>query len=401
MAQYRTFEALRDACTFTLVVPVQSLEQEGDAKKFGELFPNIKVVAVRCFHVKPLASMRARLRRVAEMLLSASGLRRADKAGESLPYYPFNCLNPDFVMAVEQEFAKGCDIFQAEFAEMLSLGPFMTGRVTTILVHYQLHFVYARRFLEANNATSVNARYLTDRMVREEAAYLNTFDSTIVLSEVDRKAMNSFCPQLAVYVSPCPSPEEPMTVVLSFGQTCKHFVFVASEAHHPNADGLCWFMKEVWPTIKHRLPDAIIEVIGQWSLSAQTSVPNHEDIQFAGFVPELGKALQNKIMIVPVWIGSGIRTKILAAWSASCPVVTTTVGVEGLPGNPGEHFIVADEAPAFASACVELSQNRDKLNQMAANGLALVQRHYSLAAVRKTRLEIYEKLLATPLRSKS
>jgi glycosyltransferase involved in cell wall biosynthesis len=142
------------------------------------------------------------------------------------------------------------------------------------------------------------------------------------------------------------------------------------------------------------MPDAIIEVIGKWSHPAQTSLPNHGDIRFAGFVPRLLESLQNKIMIVPVWVGSGIRTKILAAWSASCPLVTTTVGVEGLPGRSGEHFIVADDAPAFANACVELSSDMGKLNRMVANGLDLVQKHYSLEAVRKTRLEVYDKLLA-------
>jgi glycosyltransferase involved in cell wall biosynthesis len=153
-------------------------------------------------------------------------------------------------------------------------------------------------------------------------------------------------------------------------------------------------MKNVWLTIKSRLPNAIIEVIGKWSLSAQTSLPNYPEIRFAGFIPELGKALQNKIMIVPVWVGSGIRTKILAAWSASCPVITTTVGAEGLPGRSGEHFIIADDAAVFANACIELSQNMDSKNRIAANGLELVQKHYSLNAVHKTRLDIYEKLLA-------
>jgi glycosyltransferase involved in cell wall biosynthesis len=154
-------------------------------------------------------------------------------------------------------------------------------------------------------------------------------------------------------------------------------------------------MKEVWPAVKNDLPDASIEVIGKWSLEAQSRVPNHEEIRFVGFVPELGKALQNKIMIVPVWIASGIRTKILAAWGASCPVVTTTVGMEGLPGQADEHFVVADDVQAFAAACIELSQNIRKSNRMAANGLDLVQQHYSLEAVREKRLETYETFLAT------
>jgi hypothetical protein len=59
-------------------------------------------------------------------------------------------------------------------------------------------------------------------------------------------------------------------------------------------------------------------------------------------------------------------------------------------------FVVADDVQGFAAACIELSQNIRKLNRMAANGLDLVQQHYSLEAVREKRLETYETFLATP-----
>jgi glycosyltransferase involved in cell wall biosynthesis len=402
VAQYRTFEALRNDCTFTLVVPVYTLEREADAKTFADKFPNVTVEAIRCFQISPPPTHRERLRMRAGKLLravfpptkSTVPEPSVQMSGEFGPDYPFTSLNPKFVAAVEKQLTRGCDLFQAEFADMLTLGPLMAGRVPTLFVHHQLHYVYARRFIDANKATSANARYLTERMIREEAAYLNSFDSAIVFSEVDRHALNRFCPQLAVNVSPFPCPEDPLSPVQPFDQPVTHFVFVASESHRPNVDGLRWFMQEVWPAIKIRKPDTIIEVIGKWSHAAQTSLPNYADIRFAGFVPELGKDLVGKIMIVPVWIGSGIRTKILAAWAASCPVVTTTVGAEGLPGKAGEHYVVADDPLAFASACIELSQNLAKLNQMAASGLGLVQKHYSLAAVRQARLRIYEKLLA-------
>jgi glycosyltransferase involved in cell wall biosynthesis len=391
VAQYRTFAALRDACTFTLVVPVHSLEEEIDAKKFAGMFSNVKVRPVRWSPVVP-PTLRTRAGSFASKLSSKiSPPRKPDK---TIPYYPFYCLSPDFVTAVEEELAKGCDIFQVEFADMLTLGPLMTKRVPSIFVHHQLHFVYARRFLEANAGGSVKARYITERMIREEEAYLNTFDSVIVFSEVDRTSLKGQCPALEINVSPFPSPEDPVLTALPFDKPARHFVFVASESHRPNADGLSWFMKNAWPEIKRRLPEASIEVIGKWSQKAQSHLPNHEDIHFLGFIPNLAKSLQNKIMIVPVWVGSGIRTKILAAWSSWCPVVTTTIGVEGLPGQAGEHFIVADDAPAFASACIELAQNVNQQNRIATNGLNLVQNHYSLAAVRKMRLDIYEKLLA-------
>jgi glycosyltransferase involved in cell wall biosynthesis len=397
VAQYRTFEAMRNACSFTLVVPVSSPEEETNANSFTERFPNVTLEAVRCFHVD--LSRRASLRSIARKFLRdifpAPKPAPSQASSGANPFYPFYCLNPDYVAAVEKHIANGCDIFQAEFADMLTLGPLLAGRVPSMFVHHQLQFVYCQRFMQANGISHANARYLTERMVREEAVYLNTFDSAIVFSQADRQALAAFSPHLDIHVSPFPSPEEPLPSPVPFVLACKRFVFVASESLRPNADGLSWFMKEVWPAVKYDLPDASIEVIGKWSLEAQSRVSNHEEIRFVGFVPELGKALQNKIMIVPVWIASGIRTKILAAWGASCPVVTTTVGMEGLPGQADEHFVIADDVQAFAAACIELSQNIRKLNRMAANGLDLVQQHYSLEAVREKRLETYETFLAT------
>jgi len=408
-AQYRTFEALRHDCTFTLVVPMNSLQEEADAKVFDGMFSNVTLEAVRCFQTPKSHSWGTRLRNRARNFFRKKKAapqfplwgQSAPMPGTASPFYPFNNLHPRFVAAVEKHLSKGCDIFQADFTGMMSLGPLLAGRVPTLLVHHQLHYVYARRFLDAFKADNANARYLTERMWHEEAAYLKTFDAAIVFSEVDRQALSTFCPQLAVCVSPFPSPEEPLPVALTFDKPVNRFVFVASESHHPNVAGLRWFMQDVWPIIKNRLPGTILEVIGNWSPAAQTSLPNHADIRFAGFVADLSRALQNKIMIVPVWIGSGIRTKILAAWGASCPVVTTTIGAEGLPGCSGEHFVVADDAPSFAGACLELSQNLEKLNRLAANGLDLVRKNYSLAAVRKTRLEAYDKLLANHQRLKS
>jgi len=105
-------------------------------------------------------------------------------------------------------------------------------------------------------------------------------------------------------------------------------------------------------------------------------------------------AILNQVEIVPLWVGSGIRTKILAAWGASCPVISTSIGAEGLPGVPGRHFVLADHAQTFARACIDLSRDTAQLGRIAANGLELVKEHYSLKAAGRRRLEVYEKLLA-------
>lgn len=402
MAQYRTFEALRDSCTFTLVVPVNSPEELVNAAHFAECFPNITVEAVRCFDEAVVPTFREWITGTARRLFRAvfprpSGpLSHRERVAltDSGPFYPFYSLDPAVVEAVEKHLNKGCDIFQAEFADMLTLGPLIEGRLPSVFVHHQLHFVYAQRFLDANAKSDASANYLVRRMFCEERSYLAAFDSVVVFSDADREALRQLGPHLGCHVSPFPIPEEPSAFAQRFTAPVACFVFVASDSHRPNVAGLNWFMKTVWPTIKRRLPDAIIEVIGKWSPASQTSLINYKEIRFVGFVPDLADALQGKIMIVPLWIGSGIRTKILAAWSVCCPVVTTTVGAEGLPGRSGDHFLVVDDAHEFASACVALSRNLEQLNHLAAEGLRLVKASYSLVSVRERRLQIYNELLA-------
>ncbi len=211
VAQYRTLEAMRDTCTFTFVVPCYNAQEMADAQSFAQMLPHVMVEAVPCFGAVPPQSRRAQVRRAAGKILRrilgppSRHDQSVRKAPEAIPDYPFDPLNPCFVAAIEEQLAKGCDIFQAEFVHMLTLGPLVTGRIRSVFVHHQLHFVYARRFLEAHGKGGAYGQYVTQRMIREEAAYLATFDSIIVFSEVDRDLLKDFCPALEVSVSPFPS----------------------------------------------------------------------------------------------------------------------------------------------------------------------------------------------------
>lgn len=407
VAQYRTFEALRNVCRFTLVVPLYWPGEEEYARQFAEKFPNIKLVPVRYYQPRPvvkrslarrvLGRLRRELGRAKRALKPARGVAKPaaqNHAGSTEPWYPFNHLQPAFIAAVEAELALGCDLFQAEFAEMLPLGALVSGRVPAIFVHHQVHFIYVNRFLAAGGPVTPQARFLAARMRSEEEAYLKGFDATIVFSETDRKAVLEMCPDRTVAVSPFPCPEDPLAEPLPQLAGVHHFVFVGSESHRPNVDGLRWFMESVWPLLQQQLPGAVIEVVGYWSPAAQQRLPQHQQVQFAGFVKDLRPALKNKIMVVPIWVGSGIRTKILGAWASSCPVVTTTVGAEGLPGQGGKDYLVADDAASFARACLELAHSPAKWTALAAGGLALVKHDYSLPAVREAREALYEEVLA-------
>ena len=410
VAQFHTLEALKGVCEFTLLFPAYSAEQETDVLALKERLPFVNFLPVRCYEPQgpPPPPPKPTLRRLVVSILrkmfpppkaksegSAEFYQETVKSDlEHLPYYPFHNLHPQFIAAVDRELDKGYDIFQAEFCDMLSLGSIVGNRAKKLFIHHQLHFIYAERFLKRLKQPSAQARYLANRMRCEEKAFLETFDAAVVFSEVDASLLKDFCPQVQVVVSPFPSPENPTSLSTITAGEVNEFVFVASESHRPNAMGFVWFMEEVWPKLKCKLPNAKPIVVGKWSQSAQVGIPNFQDICFEGFVPDLNLALRNRIMIVPLWVGSGIRTKILAAWSAGTPVVTTTIGVEGLPGEHGKHYYAADNAGSFANACFHLAKNSELRDGLVKTGLDLVEKHFSLEAVKNRRLEIYTNLSA-------
>ena len=408
VAQFRTLEALQDACEFTLLFPAHCEEQEKDAAVLSERLPRVRIVPVRCYEPPqpPPPPPKPTFRRfVGRMLRKTFPVPKADSQvstelsresihneQEPVPYYQFDNLHPHFVEAVDRELDKGYEIFQAEFCDMLSLGPIVGNKAKKLFIHHQLHFIYAERFLKSLKKPSAQARYLANRMRCEEKTFLEAFDAAVVFSEVDAKLLNDFCPKVQVEVSPFPSPENPTSYLTITAGEVNEFVFVASESHRPNAMGFAWFMEEVWPIIKKKLPNASITVVGIWSPHAQASLPNNADIQFSGFVPELSSVLAGKIMVVPLWVGSGVRTKILAAWSCGVPVVSTGIGAEGLPLVDGEHILLADDAPSFAKACLGLAADSNQRQKLVLNAIELMSGEFSLDAVKKRRLEIYGEL---------
>jgi glycosyltransferase involved in cell wall biosynthesis len=404
IAQYRTLQALEDVCDITIVAPVFSEEQIQDAVELGRLLPKIKVRAVACFDRvqsptpknKPSAYARARgfLGRVLRKILPPPRASLPTKTGwpiqEPKPFNPFEPLDSRFVSVISEEIERGCDTVQAEFANMLSLGPFLPENIPKVFVHHQLHFVYARRFVENLGVSSAHQKYLMSKMAEEERAFLRFFDKVVVFSEHDGQEMHGFLPEASIVVSPFPCPEDPI-IEPKFSKEPLGYLLVASE-FEPNLIGFSWFMEKVWPILKKEIPKATISVAGKWSQASIERIHNNLDVKFLGFVPNLNEIFENRIMIVPLQVGSGIRTKILAGWSQSCPVVSTPVGAEGLPIIDGKNILIAETPLEFAEKCIEIFQNFQLRCSVGASGLETVRENYSLEAIKSRRLEIYSNI---------
>jgi glycosyltransferase involved in cell wall biosynthesis len=114
---------------------------------------------------------------------------------------------------------------------------------------------------------------------------------------------------------------------------------------------------------------------------------------FKGFLPSLRDALKDSILLVPLRIGSGLRTKILDAFSLKVPVISTSIGIDGIPAIHGEHCLIADNPESIAAMISSLIQDEKLVEGLTENAFCLLEEHFSNPAIYKQRIEFYQSLL--------
>jgi glycosyltransferase involved in cell wall biosynthesis len=168
-------------------------------------------------------------------------------------------------------------------------------------------------------------------------------------------------------------------------------VFVGSMAWLPNIDGSAYFTDQILPLIRARRPQCSLAIAGREPVHAVRELAQKDPlIQVTGTVPDVRPYLWGSaVSIVPLRVGGGTRLKIYEAMAAGVPVVSTTIGAEGLDLADGAHIRLADTPELFARHCLELLEDRDERERLAARALDLVTRRFSWD--RST--EIFENIL--------
>jgi len=160
-------------------------------------------------------------------------------------------------------------------------------------------------------------------------------------------------------------------------------VFTGSMDWMPNIDGILWFASEVLPLIRARLPETRIAIVGRdpGAKLRQLAVADPL-IRVTGTVPDIRPWLWGATAsIVPLRVGGGTRLKIFEAVAARVPVVSTTIGAEGLPLRHPDQILLADSPADFAAACIELLEQKDGRAAIVESALDHVAAHFSWASV--------------------
>ncbi|MGV3709182.1 MAG: glycosyltransferase [Gemmatimonas sp.] len=161
------------------------------------------------------------------------------------------------------------------------------------------------------------------------------------------------------------------------------FVFVGSMDWLPNEEGVQWFCEAVWPEVRRRIPQARFRIVGRSpSPAVQALASDAMGVEVTGSVPDVRPHLEAATaMLVPLRIGGGTRLKIFEAMGMECPVISTTIGAEGLPVKDGEHLLIADTVAQTVAACADIVSDRARASSIAGSAAEYVRKHYSWAGV--------------------
>ena len=211
-------------------------------------------------------------------------------------------------------------------------------------------------------------------------ARLPEFHTVTTVSTVERAQLVEMgCPRVAlipvgVDMSALrPAPEQPGP---------PRVLFTGTMSYPPNHEGAVWLARDVWPLVRARMPVARLDIVGRDPAPSVTALDGRNGVFVAGFVPSMAPFFEAaQVAVAPILTGAGIRVKIIEAMAAGRPVVSTSLGCEGLGVKPGGPVLVADDPQRFAEAILDLLGDSEKRARMGREGRMLAEREFDWRAL--------------------
>jgi len=168
--------------------------------------------------------------------------------------------------------------------------------------------------------------------------------------------------------------------------------------YHANIDGAVSFAHDVWPGLRGRHSELIFTIVGRDPAPEVRALATHPGIEVTGTVDDVRPSYRDALAaVVPLKTGGGSRLKILEAMAAGVPVVSTTLGAEGLDVHDGKDILMADTNEQMAEKIVSLIESEELRQRLRAAGRALVSERYDWSRLGASLFEVYQQLLETGL----
>jgi glycosyltransferase involved in cell wall biosynthesis len=297
----------------------------------------------------------------------------------------FNIRAPEVDGLISDPYARGvlaaADIVDIQWAELLRALPHVRrdrGRKPIVVTEYD---VYARGLvrLARSQSNTVDRIPFRKRIFAPFAIFTETYflakcDLVQLFNRDDvtllrRCGLRRPCAVLDPLIDPSPE------VLIS--EHSNRVIFAAAFKRGPNAEGATWFLREVWPCVLRSVPGATVVLAGSGSAEVLAACPA-PGASATGYLPDLKTAYAGcALAVAPLLRGAGLKFKVPQALAYGLPVVSTSVGAEGMPlACPA---VVANSAPDMAHALVGLLQSPDRARELGAEGRAWVAKVFDFS----------------------
>lgn len=277
--------------------------------------------------------------------------------------------------------------------QWLEMARFLQPQARIVVDSVDVHFL--RLEAKAKLSGKAEDKVRASATKREELAVYRRADLVITVTQADADALHAEIPGMPIAVVPNIHPiYEP--VALAANDRLRA-IFVGSFRHEPNIDGVLFFVNEVWPVVVDARPDASLDIVGDAPPEAIRSLAS-STTKVHGWVAETAPYLRAaNVSVAPLRFGAGMKGKIGEAMAHGLPVVTTSVGAEGMGLTPGENILVEDDGRSFARAILGLQNDFVRRDRVARAGWDFIREHYGPQAVERLVAAALDSVIALPV----
>jgi glycosyltransferase involved in cell wall biosynthesis len=269
--------------------------------------------------------------------------------------------------------------------------PPSANQMIRVLVEHDVSYVsLARsRTLLTGAAAKLSNLYDWMRLLRYEIKAVENAELVVVMSENDKSELGKFTDTHSIHAIPN-------------GVDCTQFnpqtdnrapdsiLFVGFFRHEPNVQAVDYFYRDVLPLIRKDRANVSLQIVGAFPPMKIQQLANESGIEVLGKVDDISAYYRKcAVFVAPILKGSGTRLKILEAMASGCPVVSTTIGAEGLDVRDGEHLLIGDTPESMADAVKSLLSNQQLSKAISAQARELVEARYDWDAIAAQLVTIY------------
>ena len=295
------------------------------------------------------------------------------------------------------------DIVQVESIHLMSYLPILRPARQPLIVVCDWHNIESElmeRYSEREPGLLRRAyASKTARLMSEfEKRALQEFDAHVTVSERDAERLRHLNPEARIFVI-----ENGVDTALYSDQEigardvslARRIVFVGSMDYHANIDGAMNFSRNIWPRVRARRPELAFTIVGKDPSAEVRELAQLPGVEVTGTVTDVRPFYREAVAaVVPLNVGGGSRLKILEAMAAGVPVVSTTLGAEGLEVRHDENILIADTNEQFAEAIINLNENEAQRQELSHAARALVSSRYDWSSLGDELFRTYEELLS-------